>query len=271
MRLLWLPDVLRDEGLRVITAPGWQTRGREFTREIEGVIGHHTASNRRSGNLPSHSICITGRPDLPGPLCSILGGRDGTVDVIASGIGNHAGSGAWPGIRLGNSDTIGIEWENDGIGEPWTIPAIDAFERTVTALLRHLDRGAERFCSHYEWARPVGRKIDPRGDWIGGGDWYSGGVPRVSWSARMFRARVAARLDEEDDLYTEEDRERDKRIEKKLDDFFGIDEAGNAKDIRKKIDQTFIHVSAEDHRDLIAGRVAAIDVATNPDAPPPRD
>lgn len=271
MRLLWLPDILNDAGLRVVVASGWQTRGVEWTHQIEGVIGHHTASNRRSGNLPSHSICITGRPDLKGPLCSILGGRDGTVDVIASGVGNHAGAGLWPGIRFGNRDAIGIEWENDGIGEPWTIPQMDAYEKTVAALLRHLNRGADRFCSHYEWARPIGRKIDPAGPWIGGGDWYSGGRPRVSWTARNFRARVAARLNEEDgeDMFTDEDRELLKRVEGKLDEFFGVDEAGNAKDIRKKIDQTFIHVSGSDHRDLIAGRVAAIDAKVNPESAPP--
>lgn len=269
MRNLWLPDIISDAGLRVVVAPGWQTRGVEYAHAIEGVIGHHTASNRRSGNLPSHSVCVTGRPDLKGPLCGVLLGRDGLCDVIASGIGNHAGRGVWPGIRLGNGDTIGVEAENDGIGEPWTIVQMDAYEILAAALLGHVNRGAERFCSHYEWARPIGRKIDPAGPWVGGGDWYSGGRPRVSWSARNFRARVAARL-EEDDLFTDEDRARAIRIEEKLDGFFGVDETtGEALDIRKKIDQTFIHVSGEDHRDLVAGRTAAIDLKLNPESAPP--
>lgn len=268
MRLLWLPDVLRDAGLSVVTEPGWETRGVEFTRSIEGVIGHHTASNRKSGNLPSRSICKTGRPDLKGPLCSILGGRDGTLDVIASGIGNHAGLGSWPGLS-GNRDTIGIEWENDGIGEPWGIPAMESYERAVAAILLHLGKTSDRFCSHYEFARPSGRKIDPAGPWIGGGDWYSGGRPRVSWSAKDFRTRVAARmLDEEgEDMFTDEDRARQIRIEAKLDEFFGINPDGSARDIRAKIDAVWIDTHGADHRDLLAGRVKAIDRKLNEDAP----
>ena len=268
MRLLWLADVLRAEGLTVFESRGWQTRGIEFGREIDGVIGHHTASNRKSGNFPSYSIVITGRPDLKGPLCQLLLGRDGSYFVIASGVANHAGSGAWPGITAGNHSTIGIEAENDGIGEPWSQKMLDAYVRGVAALLRHLNLGVERFASHYEWALPPGRKIDPAGPWIGGGDWYSGGRPRLSWSARDFRARVSDAMG--DDMFTDEDRARQIRIEQKLDDFFGIDEQGQAKDIRKKIDQTFIHVSGEDHRDLIAGRVAAIDAKVNPESAPPQ-
>lgn len=271
MRLLWLADVLRSEGLTVFEAAGWQTRGVEFSHAIDGVVGHHTASNRKSGNFPSFSIVITGRPDLKGPLCELLLGRDGSWYVIASGIANHAGKGAWKGTALGNGSTIGIEAENDGIGEPWSQKMLDSYVRGVAALLRHLALDPLRFCSHYEWALPQGRKIDPAGPWIGGGDWYSGGRPRLSWSARDFRARVAASMGDDEEMFTDEDRELLARVEKKLDDYFGIDELGNAKDIRKKIDQTFIHVAGEDHRDLVAGRVAAIDAKVNPEsAPPPR-
>lgn len=44
-----------------------------------------------------------------------------------------------------------------------------------------------------------------------------------------------------------------------LDDYFGIDEKGNAKDIRKKLDQTYIEVADENHSDTLGGRVVDIE------------
>lgn len=269
MRLLWLADVLRSEGLSVVETSGWRLRGSEFSRPIIGVIGHHTASNRRSGNAPSLSTCIVGRPDLKGPLCQCLLGRDGSWIVIASGVGNHAGKGIWNGSTIGNDGRIGIEAENDGVGEPWPVRQMDSYVRGSAALLRHLDLSAASWCSHFEFARPTGRKIDPAGPWIGGGNWYSDGVPRSTWSARTFRDRITAYLEGEDDMFTDADRDLLERVEKKLDDFFGIDPAtGAARDIRAKIDDTWTRVAAEDHRNLLAGRVAAIDRKTNPGEAP---
>lgn len=254
MRNLWLADVLRDAGLQVVETSGWRTRGEEYVHAIDGVIGHHTASRKTSGNLPSLKTCINGRADLEGPLCSVLGGRDGSVAIVASGIGNHAGAGYWPGIRYGNRSTIGFEWENDGIGEPWSARTMESYEIAVAAVEDYLDLPTERFCSHYEWARPVGRKIDPAGPWVGGGDWYSGGS-RPSWSARTFRARVEERRG---DMFTQEDRDRAIRIEEKLDSFFGVNPDGTARDIRAKIDSSWTALYGDDHPELIAGRVKAL-------------
>ena len=66
-----------------------------------------------SGNNPSLEVCINGRPDLAGPLCNVMVGRDNTMFVVAAGRANHAGSGGWRG-RSGNSTVYGIERENTG-------------------------------------------------------------------------------------------------------------------------------------------------------------
>jgi hypothetical protein len=270
-RLLWLPDVLRDAGVDVKVDPGWETRGRTFPTSLPllGVVGHHTASSSGSGEFPSlRAVTITGNPTTPPPLANLMLGRaTGRWLVTASGVANHAGTGwwrQWPRNAI-NARTIGIEMENNGLGtEPWTVQMVDSAEIGIAALLAHIGKSPAEFIAHYEWTT---RKVDPRGQWIGGGDWWSGQTTKRN--ADEFRARLRNRM-EIDDMFTEEDRQRNIRIEARLEELFGVDAAGNAVDIRKKIDQTFIHVAGEDHRDLLAGRVAAIDEKLNDDAPPAR-
>jgi len=205
VRVTWLPDVLRVAGLKVVTTPGWESRGKTFTRNIAGVIGHHTAGPA-TGNMPSLGTLIHGRPDLDPPLAQLGLARDGTYFVVASGQANHAGTGHWPGIRYGNSDTIGIEAENTGSGtDVWPAVQMDAYACGVRVILDHCGLPVSRFCAHYEWAVDRIRKvkIDPKGPWQGGGEWYSGGVytgtVRTA-SADTFRAYVAAAVEEDDDM-----------------------------------------------------------------------
>ena len=198
MRALWLPDILRDAGVPVATWSGWQTRGRELAG-IDGVVGHHTASRSSAGNMPSLAICITGRPDLKGPLCNAPVGRDGLWMVIASGVGNHAGDGRWPGFRGGNAFTLSFEAENNGLGtELWQGRQLESLAVGTAAILKHLGYPEQRFCTHYEWATPRGRKPDPRGPWATGGDWYSGGVwtgTVKTATANTFRGRLRTILE----------------------------------------------------------------------------
>lgn len=106
--LLWLPQVLKDSGLKVAPVDGWQDRGDGDVHKIMGIMCHHTAGPR-SGNMPSLQTLIKGRSDLPGPLAQLGLGGDGTYFVIAAGRCNHAGKGAWKGVTTGNSSFIGIE------------------------------------------------------------------------------------------------------------------------------------------------------------------
>lgn len=156
---------LREWGLKVVTKDGYKERGRPYTFTPKGVICHHTASGSSSGNFGSETVVTYGRPDLPGPLCQFLLGRDGTVMVIANGYANHAGyGGPRAGIpeNSGNTYTYGIEAENNGLGEKWSKEQLNAYYRLCAALLDYMDiDDVSVVFGHKEWA--PGRKIDPAG------------------------------------------------------------------------------------------------------------
>lgn len=172
--LLWLPEVLERAGLKVALVDGWETRGRGDVGPIFGVICHHTAGSK-TGNMGSLRILTHGRPAargvkaLPGPLSQLGLGRDGTYYVIAAGRCNHAGAGEWQGLLNGNSNFIGIEAENTGRPDdfPWPAVQLDAYQRGVAAILKHLGRSPDFCCGHREYALPAGRKPDPTLDMAG--------------------------------------------------------------------------------------------------------
>jgi hypothetical protein len=165
--LLWMPDVLKQAGLKVALVDGWQSRGRGDAGATLGILCHHTGG-ARNGNMPSLNTLINGRPDLGGPLSQLGLGRDGTYYVIAAGKANHAGAGIWQGIVNGNTNFIGIEAENTGAANdlPWPPVQIDAYQRGVAAILKHIGRGAEFCAGHKEYALPKGRKDDPSFDMV---------------------------------------------------------------------------------------------------------
>jgi hypothetical protein len=174
--LIWLPQVLRDAGLTVTECQGWQTRGHGDVGKIAGVICHHTCGPR-DGDIRDLNVLINGRPDLEGPLCQLGLGRLGDYYVVAAGKAWHAGRGAWPSpvrdkgvyasgtILDGNSHFIGIEAENVGDHtDPWPDVQIDAYDRGVAAILKHIGAPATMCIGHKEWALPKGRKDDPSFD-----------------------------------------------------------------------------------------------------------
>lgn len=128
----------------------------------KGVMWHHTAtgSNWTTQNLTK--LLRDGRSGLRGPLCHLQLNRDGVFIVIASGRANHAGRGSWPGVRDGNSEFIGIEAANDGVGEPYSEAQIEAYIIGTAAILNHLGQRETWTVAHKEWA--PNRKIDPRLD-----------------------------------------------------------------------------------------------------------
>jgi peptidoglycan hydrolase-like protein with peptidoglycan-binding domain len=160
--LKWLAQVLRDAGLKVAEDPDWQNKGRGDVGPTKGVICHHTAGPK-AGNMPSLKIIRQGRSDLPGPLAQLGLGRDGTYYVVAAGRANHAGRGSWRGVTTGNTSFIGIEAENTGNRDdfPWPQVQMDAYQRGVAAILKHLGLDENACCGHKEYALPKGRKPDP--------------------------------------------------------------------------------------------------------------
>lgn len=154
-RALWIPDKLREYGLKVVEIDGWKTRG-DDNLTPKGLVCHHTASTAGADH-PALGICINGRSDLPGPLCQVLLSRNGTCYVVASGVANHAGSGGWKGLS-GNSQVLGIEAENNGLGEPWN--NYDQYIACAAALQDGANFSTDYICGHKEWTT---RKIDPYG------------------------------------------------------------------------------------------------------------
>jgi len=157
--------VLKNAGLKVAEVDGWPNRGRREIGTIKGVMCHHTVGPK-TGNMPSLTVLINGRRDLPGPLAQLGLGRDGTFFVIAAGRANHAGVGKWQGLTDGNGTFIGIEAENTGINkpgdpkhDPWPEVQLDAYRRGAAAILKHIGQDAIMCCAHKEYAPR--RKPDP--------------------------------------------------------------------------------------------------------------
>ncbi|GAB2648284.1 peptidoglycan recognition protein family protein [Nocardia goodfellowii] len=156
---LWLADVLRAEGLRVLEHEGWRDRGHGDFADIRGVLCHHTAG----GGENDWRIVQYGRPDLEGPLAQLVLERDGTYRVIAAGVCWHAGRGSWPGWPTDNANyhVIGIEAVSRGDGTDWTAAQLDAYKRGCAAILRHLGRDAGDCVAHREYSSEG--KVDPTG------------------------------------------------------------------------------------------------------------
>lgn len=155
MLLDWLAGCLRDAGLETIPLEGWETRSRPTPlNRVDAVIWHHTATgpNWRDDNVAR--LLRDGRSDLAGPLSQLGLDRQGRYWVIAAGRCNHNGLGTW------GNDSVGIEAFNDGTGEPWPGPQLDAYLRGTAAILKHAGLPVERVLGHYETT--VG-KNDPLG------------------------------------------------------------------------------------------------------------
>jgi len=157
-----------------------RVRGRPFTFAPVGLMIHHTASPRTSGALASLNVVRLGRAGLPGPLSQLLIGREGTIVATTDGYANHAGTGLssvlrrviddqapagrarFVGSQVGNRHFIGIEIENDGVGEPYSAATLTAATRASGAICLGLGwNPLTRVIGHKEW---TSRKIDPTFD-----------------------------------------------------------------------------------------------------------
>jgi hypothetical protein len=161
---VWLADVLRGAGLKVIEHDGWRQRGHGDFLDIRGVLCHHTGG----GGPSDWRVVQDGRPDLPGPLAQLVLEKDGTYRVIAVGVCWHAGRGRRPGWPTDNANyhTIGIEAASRGTRDAagnwdWTPAQLDAYKRGCAALLRRIGRGASDCVAHREYSSEG--KIDPAG------------------------------------------------------------------------------------------------------------
>ncbi|MFE3122267.1 N-acetylmuramoyl-L-alanine amidase [Streptomyces hydrogenans] len=190
-------DVLRAEGLTVVTYDGWERNNRNHKRAwgpVHGVMVHHTVT---SGTRATVDMCRNGHSSLPGPLCHGAITKDGTVHLVGYGRANHAGLGDPRVLRAviaetaipadseatvdGNRHFYGFECENLGDGmDPWPLVQLTAIEKVGAALCRAHGWGAGSVIGHREW-QPG--KPDPAGP----------GMP----SMNALRGRMASLLDQD--------------------------------------------------------------------------
>ena len=180
-----LAKTLRKHGLKVVVVPGYSTRGRPSSTggfNPVGVLCHHTATRKTSLVASVLRLLVSGRSDLPGPLCQLGLGRDGTVYLVASGRANHAGTAKSSGTVAagdGNSLYIGIEAFNDGVGEPWPAVQYNAYVLLCAVLSHEITKNSANTVRGHKETSVTG-KIDPRFD------------------MDAFRAKVAAKMAELD-------------------------------------------------------------------------
>lgn len=164
---------VRAAGVVVREVPGWEARGATFEQVPCGIVDHHDASTRKSGEWGALGVITTGRPGIPGPLSQWQIARclDGVpkLAVVAAGKANHAGRGGprtVGGVHVpangGNGLLYGAEKANDGLSEPHTPAAHYATDVLFAAVLAEVRGvGMSRLMGHKTWATPEGRKRDP--------------------------------------------------------------------------------------------------------------
>lgn len=165
-----LPITLRAAGLKVVEIDGWHGRGRPSSTggfDPVGVLCHHTGSydglaDATNDRTYARWLAVTGRSDLPAPLCNLALSAEGVVYVCASGRANHAGRAKASGTVAagdGNELYIGIEAMNDG-SQGWSKAQRDAYVTLCAVLsLKVTGNSAQTVRGHKETS--VTGKWDP--------------------------------------------------------------------------------------------------------------
>ena len=160
--------VLRSAGLSVIEQSGWQSRARNSGGYGSAgplcVMWHHTASGANSTAKGDTDYMSFGSDNRP--VANIMIARNGDVWVLAAGCTNTNGKGDSRRYSRGtvpansmNSHAIGMEIQNTGLGEAYSVQCINAAFAASNALNRAYGNQPEDVDTHVAYA--PGRKIDP--------------------------------------------------------------------------------------------------------------
>lgn len=197
-----IAEVLQSTGLPVQLWPGWEwnTRSSGGFNKVMGIIAHHTASPPSTSFESDWSYCAQGHPDSP--VANILLGRNGELGLHSGGASNHAGQGGpWHSSKgtipldSGNSNLIGIEASNSGVGEPWGEHQLNVYERICAAMCEAYDLKPETDIPSHALVGPgwTNRKIDPWGEAASGNFPYTG---LRTWDMIGFTSRVRQRMND---------------------------------------------------------------------------
>ena len=156
--LLDLETAVRASGLQVVVLPKWKSTFSNGYLKPDGVLCHHTGSYDGIADAPDDLhyalwLALTGRSDLPPPLCNLALSAEGVVYVCAAGNANHAGkaraSGPMPAASDGSALYIGIEAMNSG-SQGWGTKGKDASGAEITQYEAYV-RLCAALCLHYGW------------------------------------------------------------------------------------------------------------------------
>lgn len=196
-----MADVLRAAGVAVVEQDGWQTRARSSGGYSSGrpwcVMWHHTASSANA-SAASDANYMSYSADSK-PIANILLARDGTAWVLAAGATNTNGKGDACSFSKGtvpadsmNTYAIGMEIQNNGVGQAYSQQQIDAAFKVSLALCAAYGLQPDDVQQHVNYA--PGRKIDPATAAAVEGPWQPRSMNSSgSWSIDDLRAECRRR------------------------------------------------------------------------------
>ena len=190
----------REAGLKVVEYDGWKTRARSTGGYATGrpwcVMWHHTASNTTPENDANYECNVADAK----PICNVNIARDGTVWVLAAGATNTNGKGMATKFSKGtvpadsmNVYAFGIEIANNGVGQPFPQPQIDAAFVVSNVINQRMGNKASDVCTHQCYAPD--RKVDPaRGAGTVQGTWHPKEITSSgSWDVDDVKSECALR------------------------------------------------------------------------------
>jgi len=196
-----LADVLRRAGLRVIEQDGWQKRARSSGGYSDSrpwcVMWHHTASGANASASSDASYMSYGSENKP--VANLMIARNGEVWVLAAGATNTNGKGNSRRFSKGtvpadsmNSYAVGMEIQNTGVGQAYSVECINAAFGASLAVCAAYGLAPDDVDCHHTYA--PGRKIDPATAAAVQGGWRPSSVNSSgSWSLDDLRAECRRR------------------------------------------------------------------------------
>ena len=171
-------DAIRDHGVPLRLAEGWDTRGRAWNYDgggLYGVVNHHTATKSATGSEGAPSLWwLLNAYDRPAANM-LIGRGDRDVWLASGGSCWHSGNGGpWPAIginqaaNVGHFRLFGIEIDDPGLGLTLTDSQIEYTARVNAALMDLCGWSTDRIVTHQAWT-DGSYGVNPNGPspWIG--------------------------------------------------------------------------------------------------------
>jgi hypothetical protein len=152
----WLPQTLRDAGIKVVETSGWTSRSHGQLPENVKVVWHHDASP--AGDSPGALNWMISNYSTSS--ANIWVDTYGTWHLVGTGVSWHAGR-VLPGMP-DNFSSIGIETDQT-IGEAWAPAQLDSLRKGTAAIFKKQQVPTSWLHFHKTICSPVGRKSDPAG------------------------------------------------------------------------------------------------------------